>query len=259
MTRDPTPLESRVADTSSTPRHWGFWGTCLWSLVVGFVFVLLQSVTILLGAVAASGNPAGLSPPELEAAFASTAGNGTWLSVATLLTAVVCSALVAGVVKLRKGAVLADYLGLRPVPGRSLLFWLGITVLFLVVSDMVTIALGRPVIPEYMSEVYRTAQPAWLLWIALVVGAPLFEETFFRGFMMKGLASSFLRPAGAVVVTSVLWAALHLQYDAYGVLTIFCMGLLFGSARLRTGSLAVPLALHGLANLGATIQAAVLG
>ena len=59
---------------------------------------------------------------------------------------------------------------------------------------------------------------------------------------------SFLKPLGAVVVTSVLWALLHLQYDVYGIFTILLVGLLLGAARIRTRSLVVPLALHALNN-----------
>lgn len=43
---------------------------------------------------------------------------------------------------------------------------------------------------------------------------------------------------------------LHTQYDAYGVGVAFVFGLLYGAARVATGSLVVPLVLHGLNNLG---------
>jgi len=42
----------------------------------------------------------------------------------------------------------------------------------------------------------------------------LFEELFFRGFLFRGLSSSFMGPVGAVLVTSALWALIHTQYDA---------------------------------------------
>ena len=166
--------------------------------------------------------------------------------------------LIAGVVKLKKGATVGEYLPLGGVGGRTWLNWLGATAVLVVLSDLTTTALGRPVVPEFMTALYATAQPVWLLWLALVVGAPLFEETFFRGFLLAGLKASALRPAGAVVATSVLWSLMHLQYDAYGILTVFAMGLLFGMARIRTGSLLVPMALHAAVNLTATIQAATL-
>jgi membrane protease YdiL (CAAX protease family) len=39
--------------------------------------------------------------------------------------------------------------------------------------------------------------------------------------------------------------------------TVFCSGLLLGTARLVTGSLLVPLALHAAVNLLATVEVAV--
>jgi membrane protease YdiL (CAAX protease family) len=86
----------------------------------------------------------------------------------------------------------------------------------------------------------------------------LFEETFFRGFVFKGFESGFMGPIGAVLATTGLWAAIHIQYDAYGIATVFCLGLLLGTARAMTGSLLVPLGLHATANLVATIETAVL-
>ena len=254
-----TPTEESISAATSTTARWGFWGTCLWGLLIGFVFVALQTATVLIGTVIRSPNGFSPSDPGFEDLLAAAAQNGTLISIATLITAVVCCGLIAGVVKLKKGSTVGEYLSLGGVPVRTYLNWLGATAVLVVLTDLTTTALGRPVVPEFMSEVYATAQPVWLLWIALVVGAPLFEETFFRGFLLAGLKDSVLRPAGAVVATSVLWSLLHLQYDAFGILTVFAMGLLFGLARIRTGSLLVPMVLHAAVNLTATIQAATLG
>jgi membrane protease YdiL (CAAX protease family) len=92
----------------------------------------------------------------------------------------------------------------------------------------------------------------------VVVGAPLVEETFFRGFLFRGLAASPLGGPATIVVTSLAWAAIHLQYDLYDMGTIFLLGLLLGAFRLITGSLWPPLLMHALVNLLATIQVAIL-
>jgi membrane protease YdiL (CAAX protease family) len=98
-----------------------------------------------------------------------------------------------------------------------------------------------------------------LIWLALIVAAPLFEETFFRGFLFKGFESSFIGPSGAVLATAGLWAVIHAQYNLYEMTIIFCLGLLLGGARRATGTLSVPLALHAVVNLVATIEAALFG
>ena len=46
-------------------------------------------------------------------------------------------------------------------------------------------------------------------------GCPVFEELFFRGFLLEGFRRTFLGTTGAVVLTSLLWAVIHTQYDLY--------------------------------------------
>jgi membrane protease YdiL (CAAX protease family) len=124
--------------------------------------------------------------------------------------------------------------------------------------DCLTIVLGRPLIPEFMSLAYTSADPVWLLWVAVVIAGPIFEELFFRGFLLAGFRASFLGPIGAVVLTSASWALIHLQYDAYDMSTIFVVGCVLGASRLKTGSVLLPIGMHILNNLIATIEAAAL-
>jgi hypothetical protein len=92
----------------------------------------------------------------------------------------------------------------------------------------------------------------------MVVAAPIFEETFIRGFMFLGILRSKLGAAGAVFITSVAWAAMHLQYDAFGMGTIFALGIVLGLARWKTGSLYPSLAAHAAVNLIAVLQIVLL-
>jgi membrane protease YdiL (CAAX protease family) len=235
--------------------HWKFWGTALWGILIALTFLALQALTV--AGVLISRNPY-LSEEEFIATYVSTAQDGYVVSVATLVTALLGCALVAGVVKLKKHSILGDYLALRPVPLKVLLRWFALLAALIILADIFTVLIRRPIVPDFMAEVYATANPVWLLWIALLVGAPLFEETFFRGFLFRGFASSFLGTAGTVLVTSGLWALMHVQYDAFGITLVFALGLLLGVARARTGSLVVPLLMHSAANLVATIETAVI-
>ena len=191
--------------------------------------------------------------------FISAAANGYFLSLATFVTTIVCTGLVLGIIKLKQGSVLKEYLCIRPVSLKTMLMWCAYLAAFIALADMLALALNRPVVTEFMSSVYATADPLWMLWVALIFAAPLFEEIFFRGFLFQGIASGFPGPTGAVFVTASLWALIHTQYDAYDRIIIFCLGLLLGAARLRTGSLLTPLALHVATNLEATLEAAMFG
>jgi hypothetical protein len=93
-----------------------------------------------------------------------------------------------------------------------------------------------------------------LFWIGVIIFAPAFEEVFFRGFLFEGFRYSRIGVVGAIVLTSLIWAALHMQYDPFEMFLVFLMGLLLGILRYKTGSLWSPLLMHSLNNLAATIE-----
>ena len=108
-----------------------------------------------------------------------------------------------------------------------------------------------------MGDVLKSASAdgaLWLLVIAFCVAAPISEEFFARGFLYRGWSESFLGPAGAVVLSSVVWTGLHLQYDWFFLGEVFSIGLLFGYLRYRSNSIWLTIVLHGLNNLAATLQ-----
>src|SRR5262249_12049974 len=122
----------------------------------------------------------------------SLAYNGVLLTWATILSAIMTCGIVALVVKLRRGSDLREYLGLKGATVRTILKWTGVVVLFEIAGELTQLAFGHPISPEFMFTAYRTADPVWALWLAVVVASPLAEETFFRGFLLKGWAASFL-------------------------------------------------------------------
>lgn len=242
-----------VLSTPAEPR-WGFWATVGFSLVVGAAFVSVQTA-VAIGFVVAQIAVSGHALNEAEAA--SLGASGLLLALATLVSMPIGLALVVLFAKIKRGATVRGYLGLRKVPLRVALLWLSMTLVYAAAVDGLTYALGRSIVPEFMARAYRSAGFLPLLWIALVVAAPLFEEAFFRGFMLEGFRHSRLGAIGAVLLTSLAWAAIHIQYDAYEIGTIFVGGLLLGTAKIRTGSVLLTMAMHSLLNIVATIEAAI--
>lgn len=94
----------------------------------------------------------------------------------------------------------------------------------------------------------------WLLGLVAVVGAPIYEELTFRGFLFSALAKSSLGVIGAAVITSALWATIH-GYSIAGVSTIFALGLALSAILYRTGSTRVTMACHAAYNSMAFIGA----
>jgi len=115
--------------------------------------------------------------------------------------------------------------------------------------------------PEFMMDVLKSARAdgaLWLLVIAFCVAAPVSEEFFSRGFLYRGWSETFLGRWGAIILSSVVWTALHLQYDWFFFGEVFSIGLLLGYLRARYQSTWLTVIVHGLNNLAAVIQTLVL-
>lgn len=236
------------------PRPWGFWATIGLSLVVLALFFAIQ-IVVVIGYFAACV----LARPtaDLIQLAQGMRDNGLLLSLASWASMPVCLGLVVLLVKLRRGWTIRQYLALKPVSKGAMLAWLGLLLAFVAASKGLTCLLGRPLVNEFMRNAYQTAYYLPLLWATLLVAAPVFEEAFFRGFMVPGIRQSRLGAVGAIVITAASWALLHVQYDVYAIVHIFVAGILLGVARLKTQSLSTTMAMHSLWNLVALIEVAV--
>ena len=237
------------------PGTWGFWGSLGLGCMATGVWMLVQGVVGGIGIFVSTFSSQGGLHTGMTEQFIS---NGLLLAIATIMGAPVAVGMSWLFATIRKGRKPAWYLALEAIPVMELCRWLLYLVAVIILSDLVTLSLNRPLVPEVMVDMYRTCQVKPLFWVALVVAAPVAEESLFRGFMFRGMAASRLGPAGAIVLTSLLWAMLHIQYDWYGIVSVFVLGLVLGVARHRTGSLYAPIVMHGLSNLVATIESAML-
>lgn len=96
----------------------------------------------------------------------------------------------------------------------------------------------------FMDSLAQTANPLWVLILAVVLIIPIYEELIFRGFMWSALVNSKLGIVGASLITSGVFAWVHFQYGVVELMMIFALALLFGMARLYSGSLKLPIFLH---------------
>jgi CAAX protease family protein len=155
------------------------------------------------------------------------------------------------------GASAADYLGLKLPQKREVLVGIIAVLVFMVLADVLSWLLGRDLVTQFQLDLYRTASAAgWLPWLLLtvVVVAPIGEETLFRGFLFRGWHRSAKDAWAVIIVTALLWALIHLQYDLYNMAQVFAYGLLLGWLRWVTGSTILTILLHGLINLGACLK-----
>jgi uncharacterized protein len=234
---------------------WQFWGSCLWTLaaIAAWVAVQLLVVVSLLLWFDVGDD---LSDREVEA-FTSHA-------LAVSLISIMAVPAELGVIWLAIRRIhwsFADYLALVWPSRRDLILGLVCIAVLLPLVDLSTYLSGQPLVPDFVRDLYLTARESgtlWLLAIALVVAAPLAEELVFRGFMFRGLAASGVGLAGAILIPSVVWAVMHIQYSAFYIAHIFVIGLLLGWLRARSGSTTLTLILHAMINLASLVQIALI-
>jgi membrane protease YdiL (CAAX protease family) len=248
---DPASSAALTAEVPAQrpPRIWKFWGTALWGLFI-FAAMFVGQIAVVAWFVLRREGPIDL------AAAIHVVGGGLTISLSVIMGLPAVLAALWLAIRLSR-TPFADYLALR---GTSWInFLIGAVALGVLITgwDLLSRAAGREVAPGFMLDVLKSARAdgaLWLLVIAFCVAAPVSEELFARGFLYRGWSESFLRPAGAIVLSSLVWTALHLQYDWFFFGEVFSIGLLLGYLRYRFHSTWLTIFVHGLNNLAAVVQ-----
>ncbi len=101
-----------------------------------------------------------------------------------------------------------------------------------------------------------------LIALCTVVGAPFFEELFFRGVLLRALARLFgtfggwVGPALAIAVTGVLFGLAHAE--SLQLLGLAVFGIILSFVAYRTGRLGMNMVAHATFNLTALAAAVVV-
>lgn len=226
---------------------WGFWGTLFWGVITLIIFSIGQVIP-LFSYMLYQGMEV------TEASFNQFSANVDKDSFLLFLSAmggmIFAVPFVLGVAKLKRGSILKEYLSLNGFTAKTLGLWIVVFILLYIAIGLLIEAMGAKEIPDFMMNLeYPDLLTKIALLIAVVVAAPIVEELVFRGFFLKGFSQTFMGVHGAVLVTSALWSAIHLQYEMAYLVAIFLIGLVFGYARIVTNSLYIPMIMHGLMNL----------
>lgn len=246
----PNP-DANVAEKPCRPL--GFWSTTIFGLMSILVWVIAQTLA---GLAVLKWLGTSLNAPELELDIVTT--HALTISVATIAS-MPPATLVLFFAAWRAGCSVTEYFALTWPARRDLLIGLAIVVVLLPLGDLTSYLTGHDIVPAAVVDAYKTARASGhvlTLAFALVVIAPLMEELLFRGFLFRGYAASRLGVVGAILLTSVIWASMHIQYDVFYILQIVVLGCVFGWIRWRSGSTLLTIILHALVNLTALLQVA---
>ncbi len=229
---------------------WGGWATIGLGAAIIAIYVVVQSLVTIVFLVGEL-----ITNPDLTdlQSIMKLASNGDLITIATIVSAFVGIGFIILFIKVRKGASLRNYLELRSISKKAALILFAILIGLVVLSSGLDLIWQAPQNTMFMVDAYKTATWPVLLWIAVAVFAPVFEEGFFRGFLFVGLKRTRLGVVGTIILTSLIWTLLHIQYNVYGVVTIFILGIIFGYIRHKTGSLWSTIFLHALWNVVAMI------
>jgi uncharacterized protein len=228
-------------------KTWGYWATLGWAVLAFAAGQLVALVAIVVWR-------AGALSSLLETPY-----DGRFVTLFLLISTPITIVVLALAVRLAR-ARFSEYLALSWPPARDVAFGILWLIGVIAASDALLYLGGRPLVTPFQQQSYATAvAEGWLfpMLVAAILVAPIGEELMFRGFLFRGWARSGGSTWPAIVVISLLWAALHVQYDWTGILQIFVIGLFLGGVRWRTGSTLLTFALHALFNLEGTIETAV--
>jgi membrane protease YdiL (CAAX protease family) len=154
---------------------------------IGLTVLLVIAMIVVQGAVAIvisifMAGTAAHAGPSREHAL-----DGLLVSVGSLASVPVVIGVLALFVRARR-IPLREYLALRVTGARQSALAVGGMLALMAASDLTSLLLGRPLAPPSMVEIY---QSGWhvLVFLAVVLAAPLSEEPIFRGFLYRGMAT----------------------------------------------------------------------
>ncbi len=162
-----------------------------------------------------------------------------------------------------------DYLGWVMPRARDVALGIAVIAAFYVAFALLLISIGKVAsdIQAYRAIVAAGTSPWWFVleyWPAIFL-APFVEESFFRGFLWRGVQFRFGNGA-AFLLTTVLFAAMHYDYWMAGgvldpgalVVQYLIPSAIFGALRWRSGGTPVTMIAHALDNAALRIMIVVL-
>lgn len=240
--------------TPAPPHVWKFWGTAVWGVVI-FAAMFVGQIGAIVYLVWVGGDPVDLASMQRVGREPASLALSVTMGLPATLAAVWLA------VRIKK-ASFVDYLALYWPSWKRLLFGAAGLIVIVVAWETMSRSLGREATPGFMTDLLKSGRDrgaAVLLLFAFSVAAPMSEEVLARGFLLRGWSASFLGVSGAIILSSLVWTAVHLQYDLYFLAEVFSIGLWFGYMRHRANSLWLTIVLHALNNLTAVVLTMWLG
>ena len=237
--------------TTTPGKPWSWPQIIGYTALIAVIYVIAQT-----GAVIAAAVVYVLRDPAFKVVdwVARAGGDGVALSAATVASTALTIPVVWFVARMHEPEPWS-FLGVRRVGGRELAIAIGAMLAFIAITDPINVyLLDRPLVPPFMVDAYHSAGLPVFLFVAVAILAPVTEELAFRGFLFSALQSRGVRTRWIILVTSLAFAAVHVQYDLHDMTLVLVLGMMFGVARARFNSVLPAIAMHMTANAVAFIE-----
>jgi len=232
-------------------------GVALFSVVL-LVFMLVQFVVMLTGVLTIDPNygPGSslldlVRSPDLSVVMERYLYHGDLIAGTALWSGLVGTVLILVTGYLWKRGAIVDLLGLRLASARQFLQW---TVIFILLAAGLELLMRM--VPsfqtDFMERVLGSNTDRLLLAIGVGLMAPLFEEFLLRGLLL-GSIRHITDAHSAIALTAGVFTLMHLQYEWTVMLLILPLGITLGYARVRSGSIWVPVLLHVINNMATVL------
>ena len=237
------------AGPSTAARPWGFWASVGWTLFA----ITAGLLAALAGAAAFTRWDTSLTITQL---FMSRSPSPV-LSLLLIVACAVVAAVLAFAAK-RAGWSANAYLALVRPRGRYVLAGLlCVVVPLLIVFVHAQFDIRQIIAPEEFGRA-RGLNILHLQFFAVVatsvIAMPIMEEIVFRGFLYRGFSETRIGVVGAILITSVVWALIHINKSPAGIIDTAMHGVVWGWLRWYTGSLWVTIGAHVANNGIATLM-----
>jgi membrane protease YdiL (CAAX protease family) len=145
---------------------------------------------------------------------------------------------------------LRETLGLFVPKPKTILFWTALYLPIFIVGEIVYFGLGLNEGNVWEWEGFITV--IRILKIALI--GPIVEELIYRGILFDQLSRMRPGPIGALILSSIIFAASHYSLDYVDMAIIFVDGLYMCWVRYKTGSILIPVIIHIFINAMAVVE-----
>jgi membrane protease YdiL (CAAX protease family) len=156
------------------------------------------------------------------------------------------AAIVAVLLIARVRGISRERIGLVRPPLGGTVVWIAIYIAYFLSTDLILHWRGPW---DFAPWVRQGMVVSVLRVLAVGVLGPIAEELIFRGVFFARLSATRLGVWPSVVILAIGWGLLHYSYSGGVIALIVAGGLLLGAARVRTGSVWVPVLMHIAWNL----------